>query len=175
MSKKGGTAEAEYLMDNGAVDASDVTSLEDYLSKKQPKYKKALINGKWFHFQTGSPKAKDALLAKHTRERVGADGEATTTVDQTMWRTDVIALTWVSGPGGTRILDSEEKAIRFHTEADADEELLMYNEAAPLLGLKDKDEKAKAEKNSARVGGTSGSDTSQPDDSALYPGNSSLS
>ena len=158
----------EYLTSDGTV-ADDVTSLEDYFAKKKPKYKRVVINGKAFHFQSGSPKAKDALLAKHTKD----DGLGGTTVEQTMWRTDAIALTWVTGPGGTRILDSAEKAQRFHAEADADEELAMYNEgAAPMLGLKDAKAKDDAAKNSGNGDGTVGSHTSPSVNSALYPGNS---
>jgi hypothetical protein len=180
MSKKGGTdyletpdiAGPEYLTDDGTGAATDVVSLEDYFAKKKPKYKKVIINGKAFHFQSGSPKAKDALLAKHTTD----DGMGGQKVEQTMWRTDAIALTWVTGPGGTRILDSAEKANRFHAEADADEELEMYKQgAAPMLGLKEPDAKDAAAKNSENGGGTVNSRTSPSESLALYPENSSLS
>lgn len=162
----------EYLTDDGTM-PTDVTSLDDYFAKKKSKYTRVIINGKAFHFQSGSPRAKDALLAKHTRERIADDGTSTQAVEQTMWRTDAIALTWVAGPGGPRILDSEDKAKRFHAEADADEELQMYTKgAAPMLGLKEKADKDGAAKNSDNGGGTAASHTSPSDSSALYPGNS---
>ena len=161
----------DYLTGDGTV-ADDVTTLEDYFAKKKPKYARIVINGKAFHFQSGSPKAKDALLAKHTKD----DGLGNTSVEQTMWRTDAIALTWVTGPGGTRVLDSKEKAERFHAEADADEELEMYTKgAAPMLGLKEKAEKDGAAKNSDNGGGIAASHTSPSKNSALYPESSSLS
>jgi hypothetical protein len=180
MSKKGGTEyldpvavdSPEYLTGDGTGAVDEVVSLEDYFAKKKPKYRRVIINGKAFHFQSGSPKAKDALLAKHTTD----DGMGGQKVEQTMWRTDAIALTWVTGPGGTRILDSAEKANRFHAEADADEELEMYKQgAAPMLGLTDKAEKDAAAKNSDNGGGTVTSRTSPSDTLALYPENSSLS
>jgi hypothetical protein len=164
------TSSPDYLTGDGTV-TEEVTSLEDYFAKKKSKYERAIINGKAFHFQSGSPKAKDALLAKHSKD----DGQGNVTVDQTMWRTDAIALTWVTGPGGARILDSSEKAHRFHAEADADEELEMYKVAARMLGLKEPGAKEAERKNSDNGGGTVDSRTSPSDSSALYPGNSLLS
>ena len=182
MSNKGGTAEpkAEYLAldkaspeyltgDNGAA-AKDVESLDDFLESFKPKYERLILKGRALHFQGGSPKARDALLAKHRKD----DGTGNKTVEEAMWMTDAIALTWVTKEGGSRILDSAEKANRFHASADADDERAMYEVAKRMLGLKADDEKETARKNLNGAGITASSPTSPSADSTLYPGNSGL-
>jgi hypothetical protein len=175
MSKKGGTdylepvatEQPEYMTGNGA-EAEDVTSLEDYLTKKPPKFVSEVIGGRRYWFKSGSPKAKDALLAKHSKD----DGMGNVSVDQTMWRTDAIALTWVTGPNGGRVLNSADAAERFHAQADADDELAMYAVAARMLGLKESEAKDAARKNSPDGGGTSTSLTTPSTTSTLYPASS---
>ena len=179
MSKKGGTAEylglengnePEYLTaENG--DAKDVESLDDFLATFTPKSETLIMKGRALHFQGGSPKARDALLAKHRKD----DGTGNKTVEEAMWMTDAIALTWVTKPGGSRILDSAEKANRFHASADADDERAMYEVAKRMLGLKADDEKETARKNLNGAGTTASSVTSQSASSTLYPENSGLS
>ena len=179
MSKKGGTEyldavateQPEYMTGTNGEQAADVVSLEDYLAKKKPKYESVVIKGMRYHFQSGSPKAKDALLAKHSKD----DGMGNVTVDQTMWRTDAIALTWVTGEGGSRILNSAEAANRFHAEADADDEMEMYKVAARCLGLKEPEAKEAARKNSDGAGGTASSGISPSGSSTLYHESSSQS
>lgn len=181
MSNKGGTAEpkAEYLaLDKPAPeyltadsDAKDVESLDDFLESFKPKSETLILKGRKLHFQGGSPKARDALLAKHRRD----DGTGKTITIEEMWLTDAIALTWVTKPGGSRILDSEEKAKRFHAQSDADDEAAMYAVAKRMLGLKAEDEKDALRKNSSAGNGSAKSDTSPSDTSALYPGSSGQS
>jgi hypothetical protein len=156
----------EYLTDNGieAQSGQEVQSLEDFLSTSKRKYERTVINGRVCHFEGGSPRSKDALIAKHSRD----DGMGNTSVSQEMWRTDAIALTWVTGPGGKRILDTKEKAERFYSEADADEELEMYKVAARMLGIKEPEAKETARKNSGNGGGSFTTST-------LFPENSSPS
>lgn len=181
MSNKGGTAEpkAEYLAlekpaqeyltgDNGA--AKDVESLDDFLEARPPKYERLVLGGRALHFHGGSPEARDALLAKHRKP----DGMGGTNIEESMWMTDAIALTWYNRPGGSRILDSLEKAQRFHKKADADDERAMYEVAKRMLGLKADDEKAVARKNLNGAGTTASSPTSPSDDSTLYPASSGL-
>lgn len=173
MSKKAdgvGDAPAEYMTaeSNGAGNAEDVISLDDYFAKRRAKFESEVINGRRYWFQSGSPKAKDALLAKHRKD----DGLGNVVVEETMWMTDAIALTWVTGPDGRRVLDSEDKARRFHAEADVADERAMYRVAARMLGLTAKDEKDAARKNSDNGDTTSTLRVSPSTDSTLYPENS---
>ena len=162
--------EPEYLTGgaNGQP-AEDVTSLEDFFAKSKPKRDKLVLGGRVFHFKGGSPKARDALLAKHRKD----DGMGNTTVEESMWMTDAIALTWVTGPeSDTRVLDSAEKANRFHAQADADDEKAMYDVAKRMLGLGAKDERDALRKNSNGDGGIATLPTSPSASSTLYPENS---
>ena len=178
MSKKGGT---EYLALNGAeqpeyltgenVEAKDVESLDDFLEAFPRKYERLVLKGRAFHFVGGSPKARDALLAHHRKP----DGMGGTSVTEEMWMTDAIALTWYTKPDGSRVLDNEEKAKRFHEKADADDERAMYEVAKRMLGLKSDDEKELARKNLNGAGITASSPISPSADSTLYPVNSGLS
>lgn len=177
-SKKGGTA--EYLgLENGDApeyltadtDAKDVESLDDFLSAFKPKSETLILKGRALHFQGGSPKARDALLAKHRKD----DGMGNKSVEEAMWMTDAIALTWVTKPGGSRILDSADKANRFHAQADADDERAMYDVAKRMLGLRADDEKETARKNLSGAGTTASSPISPSESSTLYPENSGLS
>lgn len=161
--------EAEYLTDLATGDAEDVTSLDDALSANPIPYRSTVINGRRYHFEGMSPQAKDALIKKHSQD----DGMGNTSVDQTMWRTDVIALTWVTGQGGKRIIDTKEKADRFFTAPGfAAIEAKMYDVAKEVAGLGDVEERRK---NSVNGGGSSTSPTLPSTTSTLYPENSSQS
>ena len=165
------TPEARYLDEQISADAKDVESLDDFLESFPPKSETLILKGRALHFQGGSPKARDALLAKHRKD----DGTGNKTVEEAMWMTDAIALTWVTKPGGSRILDSAEKANRFHASADADDERAMYEVAKRMLGLKTDDEKDAARKNLNGGPTISASPTSVSGASTLYPENSGLS
>ena len=147
----------------------EVTSLEDFFSDIDTPYEYAVIDGRGYHFEGLSPQAKDALIAKHSKD----DGMGNTSVDQTMWRTDVIALTWVDRRGGDRILNTEQKAHAFFTRKGiAPLEAKMYEVASRVAGLGDAETRRK---NSANGGGTATSPTSPSTTSTLFPESSSQS
>lgn len=151
MSKQTLDAPLTLSTDNGS--ASPFTTLDDFFSTAARPQETAVIAGKTCHFEGMSAAAKDHLIGFHSRD----DGEGNVSVENKQWRTNVIAESWVTAFGGTRVLAKKEDIDRFYKTIPAQIEQAMYEVAARVSGLGDTE---KRRKNSGAAGGSSTSPTS---------------